>query len=1120
MYLDDFDNYDGGGFSPQPLFPDEEGGMRKKKSADNAASRYESWLKGLGRFGRDSIDPDVERAARADVEGVKSRLGSYETTPRSDEEIKGHFRDTFYKVMAPDATPERRMMLYSQSDRALDDAFDGDFDNAMRQHYQKNRNESKDRARKQMESELSVIGADPFLVTRNALKEDNAVEDIAKTISDDMPSEIVDRVRPLVRHSGYSAEDYLDEKVFPRLIPDVYEKLYDEAVKEVKPKSRTEYVIRSAFDNSLFGKANSMANSVLNLSRDHSDLSRAGLGSYESNRLDNFLSGVGSLLIDSPVFGLLGAGAAPIASSVTEKVAPLFLKKLSNKVLVAGFGGRMTPEIAERVVGKIAKNTLASKIVKSSATQGLTLGSYDLAHSIADNILEGQWSNIERNISSFGHGFLTGTALGVVGTPLRLKAQRFENMKRVFASSGVLCAESAVFTASTEARKLLEGVEVAPIDLMTDYVDAGATLLTMRLTKWRPIARNKLNKFGNIKDKYRFTPSEAEELRKENVESEVLLKKIENMLESPSSRWNDYKPVVDTYARLMSNNDLSASTRAKLLYLVENKVTKTSPIPFDFDIIEEGKNKQIFVIKDPLGRKLWTKVCKKEFDAPDEAQRLLNDIRVGRIAIFENELTDGLNSVNFLRQAGLYAKEKGIDVEQLSDILYRKSKSEPLSKSEENIVSDILERTTYDASGTLQMLYEVRREIEDECGLVRGGLQRSLRHLRDKRHDEASRAIKKYEYFLRNEVEALKSGTDTQRARSIKQMGIDGELKAHSMADVRGREAYEYNMEIEQHKERQRAAYRRKNEKVQQMTIVKQDENSKYLWNTNGAKNTKEDIAAYGKRAKEIGEKLGVNINLINDEREIPLPDTNDPTAVKNYNTSLRALGWVNDSNGKVLINLPNIKSMADLEKTVLHEAVGHKGLNGVFGNRLFDFVDNLLRKASPEVLRSIEEKTAAYRDFPRHVIIEEYLAKLAEKVSLTPKERSLYVRVKDYIKNLLIRMKLYTGSNRYVSEAELTQLMQRHCEYMMKRVERSRHRKEVFGDFEVSHRDEKGFYDHAAFMKQMHKLIDKGILLPSTSRYLRNTKGYIFSDDMSPEEGAKVNKRYEDESAKNVFVQ
>lgn len=79
MYLDDFDNYDGGGFSPQPLFPDEEGGMRKKKSADNAASQYESWLKGLGRFGRDSIDPGVERAARADVEGVKSRLGSYET---------------------------------------------------------------------------------------------------------------------------------------------------------------------------------------------------------------------------------------------------------------------------------------------------------------------------------------------------------------------------------------------------------------------------------------------------------------------------------------------------------------------------------------------------------------------------------------------------------------------------------------------------------------------------------------------------------------------------------------------------------------------------------------------------------------------------------------------------------------------------------------------------------------------------------------------------------------------------------------------------------------------------------------------------------------------------------
>lgn len=1115
MNMNYFDDYESGGFSGQPLFPDDFEGKRKKKSVNNAAEQYDSWLNGLGSFGRDRVNPDVERAVRADVEGVKSRIGSYDIAPRSDEEVRSHFRDTFYDVMAPEATPQRRMMLYAQSDRALDDAFGSDFDDAMKQQYKKNRTESKERARNQMESELSVIGADPVMATRNALKEDNAVSDISKTINETLPSEMMDRIRPLARYSGYSTEEYLNEKVLPKVIPDVYDKLYNEAVKEEIPKSSAEYIMRSAVDNSLFGKAVNMTQYASNLNSDHTDLARAGLRSYKSNRYEDFAAGVGSLLIDAPAFYLLGAGAAPYASAAAEKLAPHFVKKLSNKLMVAGFANRVTPEIANEMAGKIAKRTLASKIVQSSTAQGLTLGGYDLAHSIADNIIEGEWGKIGRNLGSFGHGFLTGAALGVVGTPLRMKAQRYENMKKVFASSGVLCAESAVFTASAEARKLLEGVEVAPIDILGDYADAGATLLAMRLARWRPIARNKLNRYGKIKDEYRFSPSEAEELRAVNVNAEKFLEGIENLLHMPSSKRNDYKAVVDTYARLMSNSNLSASAKAKLLYIVENKVSSTPPVPFDFDIVEMKKGKKVFITKDPLGRKISTRVCKGENETISEARIQRANIRRGRIAVFENELTDGLNSVNFLRQAGIYAKETGMDAEQLSDILYRKAKSSPLSHAEEEIVSDILERSSYDATGMLRRIYDVRRELEDKHGLYRGGLQRNLRVMRDDDYYKADKALNEYELFLRKEVDALKSGTDVQLRGSFEQLGADWDFKPNSMADVRGKEAAEYNENVERVYQGLYAAHSLPKE-MPKLTKVEQDENSKYLWNKRGLKNTKEDIARYGERAKEIGEKLGVNINLINDAREIPLPDINDSAAVSDYNNRLRSMGWVDASNGKVYINLPNTASMAELERTVLHEAVGHKGLSHVFGYKLNDFIENLLQKASPEVLRGIEANGYRYKGTSRYTIVEEYLAHLAEKVSLTPKERSIFTRVKDYIKNRLIRMRLYTGNNRSVSEAELTEIMQRHCEYMMREAARKEHRREVFGDFEVSHKGEKQFYDRDAYINNARKLIDKGILLPSAPRYLRNTKGLIFGEYMSPERKVDMNNRYTREWLRN----
>ena len=279
------------------------------------------------------------------------------------------------------------------------------------------------------------------------------------------------------------------------------------------------------------------------------------------------------------------------------------------------------------------------------------------------------------------------------------------------------------------------------------------------------------------------------------------------------------------------------------------------------------------------------------------------------------------------------------------------------------------------------------------------------------------------------------------------------------------------------------------------------------MWSYGEAKNTKEDIASYRKRADELADRFGIKLNYIFDEREIERPSAEDYNAVVEYNNQVVSSGWVN--NGKVFINLPNAKNVQELEQTVLHEVVAHKGLMHVFGEHLYDFMEDVFKKASPEVLQGINRIKHKYRGADNYTVVEEYLAYLAENVKLEPQERTLYVRVKDYIKSLLIRLKLYTGSNRQISEAELTRIMQRHSEYMQRGTAPHDYMKDVFGDFKSAHYNGNTYYNRAEFNKDIASRIEKGKLLSSTPRLFRDSKEFMYYDFLPPEQQKRVRERH-----------
>lgn len=111
--------------------------------------------------------------------------------------------------------------------------------------------------------------------------------------------------------------------------------------------------------------------------------------------------------------------------------------------------------------------------------------------------------------------------------------------------------------------------------------------------------------------------------------------------------------------------------------------------------------------------------------------------------------------------------------------------------------------------------------------------------------------------------------------------------------------------------------------------------------------------------------------------------------------------GWFDPSTGEVVVYLPNAFDAADAVRTVLHEAVGHRGLRELLGAQEFDRAMTDIYRQLPQDIRS-EIAGSAVKDYGANIAVatEEYLARRAED-NETP---SWWERVVSAIRDLLRR--------------------------------------------------------------------------------------------------------------------
>lgn len=178
--------------------------------------------------------------------------------------------------------------------------------------------------------------------------------------------------------------------------------------------------------------------------------------------------------------------------------------------------------------------------------------------------------------------------------------------------------------------------------------------------------------------------------------------------------------------------------------------------------------------------------------------------------------------------------------------------------------------------------------------------------------------------------------------------------------------------------------------------------------------------------ATSMAEVLGDDVRVIHDTAEIEGRNESETNRMRG------AKGWYDPKTGQVVVVLPNAESADDVEATILHEVVGHKGLQELVGKDQFGkFLDEVFEGANEAVRNGIVERSKRY-GWNTRLATEEYIAELAEQGFKDLEARDLWNVVRNAFYNILSRVKLALGWD--ISDRELRYMLWR--TYQMKKGE------------------------------------------------------------------------------------
>ena len=141
------------------------------------------------------------------------------------------------------------------------------------------------------------------------------------------------------------------------------------------------------------------------------------------------------------------------------------------------------------------------------------------------------------------------------------------------------------------------------------------------------------------------------------------------------------------------------------------------------------------------------------------------------------------------------------------------------------------------------------------------------------------------------------------------------------------------------------------------------------------------------------------------------------------------ARGFYTKSTGKISIVIPNNTNLADVEQTLLHEAVVHYGLRELFGTHFDVFLDNVFNNADEVIRRKIVE-LATKNGWDFRKATEEYLAGLAERTEFeNVRKSSWWQKIKDFFSEMLYKLGFIDFRGATLTDNELRYILWRSYE-------------------------------------------------------------------------------------------
>ena len=1062
-------------------------------SKSKEKKRMDTILDSMPGKGIESADAFVPSEELAEVGTSLDRVNNTVDVLGNKEQRSEFHRNIARESLVPTDTEARRRRQFVLSSNVVDDAVDEYYQNRVLPEFTQQRQSAEESASGIFRENASIPGADPLATVgaaRNAADPAKVIGNTMERLDNEELNRIADAY---ARYGGIDTDAYRKNILEPNL----QNRMYGDYVKRSTPTGSLEYIGRGIIDNSVTGKAIKWGIDKFAQSDTQTKIDREGMANYNAGRAENFAAGVGSLMLDTGLF----AGFGGLARGAVGKSTSMITKGLTSRLAARGASRGLTGEVAARIVDRNFLQTLGTRIAQSGSAQGLTLGAYDATNSVVDDLLYGEGITAGKVAGAFGKGFGTGMALGVVGTPLRQAAKGLTGGKKVLASAGVLSAESAVFTLGVEAEKLAAGVEVEPIDLLGDFGESAATLLTMRMAHWRPRgAQQKLNADGRLKPELSFNHLEQQEMRSAGVNPGEFISHVEQAL---NPRYGGLRGVsrnnfISNYENLMSSENLSASTRSKLLYIVENKMTSTPPVGVDCSINTTDAG-IVVDIKDNFGRRVERRPFADRSEAEAFVDRNSGALRRNRIASLEEGLRRSIDSENFFRQAGEYARETGVDVNEISNAMYRKAQGKSLSSRDMQLLDDIMYRSSYSDAEHGNLMHSIRMGIEQKYGLPKGTLLTSI----DKRVSECSEAenhaLAEYEAAVRSQSDKMQQGVSPEMHADAQRLIAENGLEGYTDDQIRNYEQ-RYNRSVAMRPAQGNpdlmSSYRifRPNE----YEYVKKHgfpypADGEPRINRGEAYNptpmhmySHDDLARMAVKARDVAKKLNTDIKLVYDVHE---HDYSDP--LSGFKVSSK--GWHDAKSNDVVVNLAQNENVEDVNFTVVHEIVGHKGFDNLFGKAYEDMLGEMYFRLTPEVQAQVRRvQREGYANVEQ--ALDEYLARMTETLDHTPAERSMMRQMKYFLQSSLNRIGVPI---RDIDENRLRMLLQQHRKAIENRMPAKQHRQSVFGSFRSSHLDdsqyESAYGEGSAMMRNRFRFIgEKG------AANLKNLKRNDVSSDLS----------------------